>query len=184
MQDVMLDLETFGTRPGCVIRSIGAVFFDLKGNTGAEFYVNLDKQSCLDAGLFIDPATEAWWASQSKAARDALLTNPVPLADGLREFAAWFRQNGGVRVWSQGANFDEPLIQVAAHAARVPMPWKFWDSRCTRTFYEGCGFDPRTLPRAGTYHNALDDAKYQVACVQAARAKVVGKTKSEEGVLS
>ena len=31
MSDVMLDLETWGTRPGCAIRSIGACVFNPNG---------------------------------------------------------------------------------------------------------------------------------------------------------
>ncbi len=62
MNHLMLDLETWGTAPGSALRSIGAVFFDLDGKTGETFYRNIDKQSCLDAGLKIDPATVSWWS--------------------------------------------------------------------------------------------------------------------------
>jgi hypothetical protein len=36
-------------------------------------------------------------------------------------------------------------------------------------------FNPRTVRRMGTYHNALDDAKHQVECVYRAHAKNKGK---------
>ena len=46
----MLDLETWGTKPGSAIRSIGAALFTLDGNIGGTFYCNVDEQSCLDIG--------------------------------------------------------------------------------------------------------------------------------------
>jgi len=169
MYDVMLDLETFGTKPGCVLRSIGAVFFDLKGGIGARYYTNIDQQSCLDAGLTIDPKTAEWWAGQGEDAQQALLKNPKPLSVAVGEFHAFFRKNDGKRVWCQGATFDAPVWEAAAAAVGVKhMPWKFWDVRDTRTAYDLYGFDPKTVNRAGTYHNALDDALHQVTCLHRA----------------
>ena len=43
MTHIMVDLETWGTAPGCDIRSIGAVVFDpVAGTLGATFYVNVE----------------------------------------------------------------------------------------------------------------------------------------------
>jgi hypothetical protein len=165
MQHIMLDLETFGTKPGCALRSIGAVAFDLDGTIGEEFYLNIDRQSCLDAGLTIDPDTLAWWERQSPEAQAALLVDPHPLAGVVAGFHAWFKQQGGVFVWSHGGNFDEPIWCAAALAVGVRVPWKFWNARCTRTAYHLTDFDPRSIPRQGTYHNARDDARYQARCV-------------------
>jgi hypothetical protein len=169
--EIMLDLETFGTKPGCALRSIGAVVFDFDGKLGAEFYANIDKQSCLDAGLFVDPQTEAWWAQQSKEAQDSLLVDPVPLKDAATRFNKWWLENRGLRVWSQGGNFDEPLWTAACAAVGVTVPWKFFNSRDTRTAYDLFALDTRTVSRAGTYHNALDDAKHQARCVALAVAR-------------
>lgn len=167
MQDVMFDLETFGTVPGSALRSVGAVFFDLDGNLGAEFYANIDQASCEAAGLKVDPKTVAWWAQQEKAAQEALLVDPKPLSEVASSFNAFWMKNRGMRVWCQGAAFDAPLWEAAVKR----VPWKFWDILDTRTLYHLNSFDPRTVKRAGTYHNALDDSKYQVACVAAAIAK-------------
>lgn len=47
-KDVMVDLETLGTRPGCKILSIGAVEFGVgpdynEDGLGAEFYVEVQR---------------------------------------------------------------------------------------------------------------------------------------------
>lgn len=168
MTDVMFDLETFGKAPGCALRSVGAVFFDTRGNFGAEYYRNIDKQSCLDAGLKIDPETEAWWSSQGKEAQERLLVNPRPLREVVLEFANWFLAKGGERIWCQGATFDAPVWEAASTAVGAKLPWKFWNVRDTRTLYDLYNFDPRSVKREGTHHNALDDAKHQAICVQKA----------------
>lgn len=167
MRHVMLDLETWGTKPGSALRSIGAVAFELEGGVGESFYQNIDQGSCVRAGLTIDEATVAWWKKQSQEAQAALLINPVPLTNVVTEFNAFFHNVDAYFVWSQGGNFDEPLWNAATSAAGFAVPWKFWNARCTRTLYQLAGFDPRTLKRDGTHHNALDDALFQVNCVQA-----------------
>lgn len=168
MKDVMLDLETFGKAPGCAVRSIGAVFFDLRGDFGPEFYRNIDHASCLDVGLVVDPDTAAWWKRQEASAQQALLIDPQPLRNVAMEFANWFSAKGGERVWCQGANFDAPIWDAACVALNKPVPWKYYNVRDTRTAYDLYNFDPRSVSRAGTYHNALDDAKHQAVCVQTA----------------
>lgn len=168
MNNTMLDIETFGTRPGSVIRSIGAATFDLTGKVGKTFYVNVEKQSCLDVGLVVDPETEKWWASQSAAAQQAFLVKPKPVKTALAEFRAWFFEQSAPIVWSQGANFDPPVLEAAYHAAGVPTPWKFYNVRDTRTVYDLFGFDTRDLVRVRTHHNALDDTIHQIALVAAA----------------
>lgn len=173
MQNVMLDLETFGTRPGSVIRSIGAIFFDPHSpQLGAECYVNVDRASCEAAGLTVDPTTEAWWRRQSQAAQQALLVNPLPLRDALWQFNAWFQTNRGERIWSHGANFDQPIIEACHAAAGMQPPWSFWNSRCTRTLFDVAGVDARKMSAGEVKHNALDDARIQARAAQACFAKL------------
>jgi hypothetical protein len=65
---VMLDLETWGTSPGSALRSVGAVTFSPYGEPGfteAAFYANIDRHSCVLAGMTIDPAIVDWWSRQA-----------------------------------------------------------------------------------------------------------------------
>ncbi len=172
MKHIMFDLETFGTAPGSIIRSLGAVEFDLDGTTGASCYANIDRKSCEDVGLVADPRTEQWWSQQSKAAQESLLVDPQPLKLVATSFAEWVSKRGpDVRIWSQGAAFDPVLWEAACKAVRTMPVWKFWNTRDTRTVYDLFNFDVREITRDGTYHNALDDAIYQVKCVAAALKK-------------
>lgn len=182
---VMLDLETWGTRPGSALRSIGAVTFDPDaGIVGSTFYRNIDKASCLAFGLTIDADTIAWWEKQSKESIEALEVDQRSIVHVVNDFNTWFAQVGGKYIWCHGANFDEPLWTAACRALAWPVPWKFWDVRCTRTIFAMADFDTKSLPRDGMHHNALDDAIHQARCVQHAMALVRtqlphNKTRSE-----
>jgi len=173
---VMLDLETFGTRPGSVLRSVGAVVFGLRAGLGEEFYHNIERQSQLDAGLTIDAQTESWWARQSADAQAHLTDNTAPLATVAALFHAWFARTGGAYVWCQGANFDAVLWEAACAKVGIAVPWRYFNVRDTRTVYDICGFDAKALPRDGTFHNALDDAKHQARCIQAALSSAAARS--------
>lgn len=164
---VMLDLETFGTKHGCVVRSVGAVVFELdRPWLGEEFYMNIDHQSCLDVGLHVDPNTEKWWSEREQAAQDAIMVDPKPLLHAVEEFQRFWHRNGLECVWAQGANFDPGIWEAASQAIGKSAPWKFYNVRDTRTVYDIAGFNVYRIKRDGTYHNALDDAKHQVKLVQ------------------
>jgi hypothetical protein len=162
MQDVMLDLETLGTVPGSVIISIGAVCFDPASRAlGAEFYTVVSVASCREAGLTLDPDTIAWWGDQgadAKTVLDIASTAGQTLTDALKAFAVFLP--AGARVWGNGSDFDNALIASACRAVSLPLPWKFWNSRCYRTL-KGLFPGVYAPPRVGVHHNALDDAKYQ-----------------------
>jgi len=177
MQDVMVDLETWSTRPGAILRSLGAVFFDPEtGQLGDEFYCNINEASCKKLKMHKDESTIEWWAKPDNAlANKQLAMDQVPIVDVLNRFATFWRNGRGLWFWSQGANFDEPLLAWAFHAAGIKQPWEFYRAQDTRTAYRMGGFNSHTVKRAGTYHNALDDSKHQVVCVSMAHKKVRGK---------
>lgn len=174
---VMLDLETFGTAPGSVIRSIGAVVFDIEsGELGNEFYSNVSRESCEELGMTVDPDTERWWAGQSKEAQDSLLKDQRDIRRVGGDFCRWYaRQCRGlskVAMWSQGSNFDGVLLEAALRRAGHRPPWKFYHAFDTRTAYFMGDFNSFSVRRDGTYHNALDDAKHQAICVHRAYVRL------------
>jgi hypothetical protein len=175
VNNLMLDLETWGKRPGCAIRSIGAVMFDpFSRAIGQQFYKNVTRKSCEEIGLHIDQSTVDWWNSpKMKKAQDSLLTGQVPLRDACVDFVKWAGRQNTAFMWCQGANFDGPIIEEAFRLLELQAPWKFHATRDTRTIYEAGGLGFGSLPkRVGTHHNALEDAIYQAGCVQAAYKNV------------
>lgn len=177
MKHAMVDLETWGKTAGMALRSIGARQFDpYSDKIGEKFYANISKESCLEVGLKIDPSTEAWWTLPKNAgAAKTLEKDQRHVAEVMRDYCNWFRENRLLFTWSQGANFDQPLLDAACEVVGIgenDRPWKFWDSRCTRTAYGMAAFNTRTVRRVGTHHNALDDADHQIICVQRSHKKL------------
>ena len=161
----MLDLETFGTEAGCVIRSIGAIVFDPWKGIGEEFYRNITEEDQVILGAVKDPQTVAWWAKQSKESQEIFAVDQVRLEIAVTDFNKFWRRNGLKYLWSQGSNFDGVLWEWSTKLVDHTVPWKFYDTRDTRTAYDVAGYDPRSMKRKGVYHNALDDAKHQCRCV-------------------
>jgi len=154
---IMLDIETLGTRPGSVITSIGAVKFG-QGQIWSEFYTRIDMQSAVDAGLVIDPSTLLWWLKQSPAARSELLKPSIPLAQALQKFSEWV-EDPDAEVWGNGVGFDNVLLATAYAYLQVKPPWTHWNDRCYRTLKN---LNPRCeMDREGVHHHALDDARSQ-----------------------
>lgn len=165
MPHIMIDLETLGQRPGCSILSIGAVAFDPHAAAiGEEFYCVVNRASCKTAGLFEEQSTLAWWERQNEAARRVITeaeTCELDLAGALAQLSAfiWKFNSTTVRIWGNGADFDNAILAVCYATCGQQMPWKFWNNRCFRTLKS---LNPNVeMPRSGTYHNALDDAKTQ-----------------------
>ena len=179
MKDVMIDLETWGRSSGCAGRSIGAVEYELDGRVGSTFYRNISDMSSWTYGLRAERDTAEWWSQQNEAAKGVFSTDRVGVLVAVQEFNRWFRSTGATHVWSQGACFDIPIWEAIAKAVGETIPWKFWNIQDTRTIYRISGFDPRSIEREGIAHHALDDAKHQVRCVQAAWARLTIREKQE-----
>ena len=182
MIDVMVDLETVGNRAGCGILSIGAVYFDpfaldqkkplngrgVPNKFGAEHYEVVRLSTCDAAGLHRDQGTLDWWGRQSAEARKVLdvagrARGNVPLKKALENLNDFLSTAGkkNVRVWGNGASFDNAILAAAYAAAGVEAGWLYWNDRCYRTLKGMVPKDAVPLVRVGTYHNALDDAKTQ-----------------------
>ena len=162
--DVMLDTETLGTRPGCVVMSVALVTVDEKQDWVTR-NISVEDQGIY--GLVIDPLTLSWWGSQPESSYDACRTNSVDLRPALLAVNEWLvplRAGRPVRLWCHGAGFDASIVEELYRRARVCCPWKYWDVRDTRTVYDLAGVDLRTYS-AGVKHCALDDAKNQAAAL-------------------
>lgn len=166
MKDVMFDLETLGSSPGCAILSIGAVKFDRKkGTLGDGFYVSVDLQSCLDLGLKVEADTFYWWLDQATEARAALLKDRANLSVAIMALNHFLAKDaeGDYCVWSHGASFDLPVLKMAYNACGMTTPWKFRDERDTRTILDLAKMKMEKHPHLA--HHALVDAEMQAKTI-------------------
>jgi hypothetical protein len=163
-QMIMIDIETLGTASDSVILSIGAT------DGSQEFYVVLNPQSCLDAGLSVSWSTISWWLQQSPDARASLITktrDSVELRNALQALSGAFNWEGQ-EVWCNGLNFDVPILETAYAATGLQPPWAYNKCRDYRTVVkllphadlERLRVEPK-LP-----HHALEDAKAQFLTLQ------------------
>lgn len=176
--DIMIDLETLGTTADAVIVSIGAVRFDLQAGTfGESIYRVLDVES--QHHRHISPATLEWWKGQPEEAR-AVFADPgsVEITTALCAVGAFIEGTpGNVQVWSNGADFDLPMLAHAYRQCGLLLPWKPYAGRCYRTYKNLPGARGIVMHRSGTHHNALDDAIDQARHLCAIHAALFGKTK-------
>lgn len=157
MKNIMVDLETLGNNSQSVILSIGAVEFDETG-LGSTFYVAVDPQSCVDAGLKMDVSTIMWWMQQSDEARAAFNRSKTNLKQALLDFSVYVHNCAGTdaEVWGNGATFDNVILDNAYRAMGYAKPWQFWNDRCYRTLKNLYPQVPYVKPNVA--HNALEDA--------------------------
>lgn len=195
--DIMLDLETLGTKPGCAVLSIGAKVFDPYGDNSTatvppmvsppvSFYRNIDLFSSLMLGLTIDPATVDWWRTKDPEAQGAFISGPVLPKAAIIHFNEWIVSAGKMysqrdkilNVWAKSPGFDCHVLEFIADRVGARMEWHdderkqgFRRFRDVRTAIAMSGIDEGAITAKGTgrtQHNALDDCDVQILQVQAA----------------
>ena len=177
MNHLMIDLETLGTDTSAPVASIGAVFFEPStGSTGARFYARVDFSSDMQLGAKPSGDTLKWWLKQSGEARAELVSDEAqPIGKALSQLSKFIRENQfpidpkHLRVWGNGATFDNVILRAAYARVGLKAPWPFWGDLDVRTVVEmgrAIGFDPKySMTFKGERHNALDDAIHQAAYV-------------------
>lgn len=166
--DLMVDLETVGTGPGSAVLAIGAVLFDRKTKSiGAGINVVLDLGDQMARGLQADGSTIYWWLEQSDEARAAATKDPMNVVNALMGLAEFLTEGEGgvnkdIRVWGNGAAFDNVILREVYARYGMAAPWEHWNDRCFRTMKaehpQGKDLEPE---RDSTHHNAYHDAVHQ-----------------------
>ena len=173
----MLDLETLGTRPECVILTIGAVKFDPFKSEVADsgLYLRLDVDEQLAQGREVQEDTLQWWMNQAEDVREEAIGEGgrVSIESFYKELNRFMV--GVNNIWAQGPVFDIAILENIYRQYGWPTPWQFWQIRDSRTLF-GVHGDPRVKGRAG-HHNALADCVYQAQGVQQVYNKL-GLTKA------
>lgn len=183
MKHMMLDLETMGKKPNAPIVAIGAVLFEPStGDLGEWFYTPVDLQSSMAGKATPDADTIIWWMKQSSEARAAICVDGTPsLLSALYDLNKFIRANvttpRSLRVWGNGAVFDNVILRESYQRECVPLPWEWFNDRDVRTIVElgrAVGFDPkRDMPFDGERHNALADAIHQAKYVSAIYQRLI-----------
>lgn len=182
--NVMIDLETLGTKPNTYILTLAAVaFLPITGKAPYVFYEKIDVDSYPRNGAFsFDFSTLGWWMKQNTAATTEAFSG-LPRKNievVLRHLSKWIHDlspdPGSIKVWSQGASFDIPILEYTMSYFNIEIPWKFYNVRDTRTLYDvaGIAYSKVTLPKTSerVEHNSLSDCLKQVEAVRQAMEKL------------
>lgn len=183
MIDIIIDIETLGTKPGCPIIEIGACSIDpVSGVIVANFSRRVNHKlpsgyfdamlragtSSLGADLY---DTVVWWTSDADRSETfRRITSGGQHANWVMQvFLAWYKfQILGlapetVRVWANGPQFDLVILQAALSHYDITRPWICWQERCVRTALEQAGYERGSVPwvEQGPRHRALNDARHE-----------------------
>jgi len=74
----------------------------------------------------------------------------------LNQFIITNSDSETVRVWGNGSNFDNVILEHTYRLLNIKLAWKNQNDRCFRTLKKI--YPEMKIERCGTYHNALDDA--------------------------
>ena len=184
--DLMIDFETLSSRPDAMILSFGAVLFvadqDEHDYPRKKFYEKPSMKSQQRIGMHIEPNTVRWWLRQSGDARAEFYSDNDLYLNDLGTVLLAFNDFIGVhppkRIWSHGATFDLPILQLLYSRSGLDLPFKYWDCRDTRTLFDLAGNDPTLKgllkPKGITAHNAVIDCENQANAVNYAWRKLKG----------
>jgi hypothetical protein len=164
--DVMLDLETLGTQPGCVVLTLGAVKFNpyTRADPGPGLYLRIDADEQIAHGREVQEDTLQWWMRQADDVREEALGEGgrVSVETMYRDLNRFLV--GVDAIWCQGPVFDIAILENLYKQYGWPTPWQFWQIRDSRTIFQVHG-DPRIKNKAGL-HNALEDCVSQAQGIQ------------------
>ena len=178
--DIMVDLETLGTRQDAIVLEISAVEFNCHtGEIGEVFDAKLDIDEQVQYRRSLNCETLQWWFKQDEEARKNIFDEDVDIIRfnipwELAEFSNFVERCNNkcnsdsdrrvVKLWGNGSLFDLGILQNMYETClpNMKLPWKFWAVNDVRTIVDlnpdvkrNCKFD-------GTPHCAVDDCKHEI----------------------
>ena len=174
--DAMLDLETLGTDPDAVILSAGLVLFNLEEEDDYDtladsdakrvWYSTFEPQDQIDLGSTVTFSTIKWWLEQHKLAQAVFhVKHPKPNETILEDLCEFLGDAQEITLWGNGSGFDIPIFRHMFKIYNIKFPFRHWNENDLRTMRRMAGKPELQIVR-GVYHNALDDAQYQVLAAQ------------------
>lgn len=195
---IVVDLETMGTKPGCVVTEVGAVAIDVAGvkTLSLSFNETMDYASSKRAGFKADKKTIDWWAEQlgidaygnRKIYESHFVEkwrNTRSIKKSIAEFNEFYRQvveaaGDEKRVFLVGndIDFDKSILEHYYLATNTPIPWHYraWLSLPTFVwmvdYLTGVNVKDEVREYWKTSHTALDDARQEVTMINTALALI------------
>ena len=140
LTDISIDIETLGTDPNSIILQIGIVGFNPEtGEIGTKVNTNIDLERSIKEGFSFSADTFYWWLKQDRRAGATLQENryhPKTVCTQVEKYIQTYTVGpDDVRVWGNGAAFDNVIVKNHFQKFDIEVPWKFWNDRCARTLF-------------------------------------------------
>lgn len=155
--NIALDIETLSLQPTAAIIAIAAKSFTFDEPVDATssrpgISVIVNAASCAMFGLHFDMQTVKWWQRQSVDAKKPyteLTGSVISIQKALGLLDAYVNEiraespSGDILVWTQGTDFDIPILNNAYHQVfdimiggkkQNTLPWRHHELRDARTF--------------------------------------------------
>lgn len=158
---MMLDLETFGTSGSAFVVQIGACIFNEETGLGVSAQWDLRGETVAALGGEMDFGTVIWWLAQSEEARKSIISHKdrrVSMTFALEALTQMYYDNVCQGVWSHGATFDIPILSGYYARAGLRTPWSYSRARDTRTEFAKAERYGWERPERPTAHKAMADA--------------------------
>lgn len=173
--NLMMDMETLGTRSNSVVLSIALVPFAIPAWAGFgvdNFYVVINSSQSVACGFTTDKHTVDWWEKQDELARKEAFSGTTAPVDALSFVTSYIEKlkyvyQCDVTIWSRGQDFDMGLLNDMYDIFKVTKPYKYNCGRDLRTLIELAGINEDSIPFAGVKHSALADAMHQAKVAEA-----------------
>lgn len=184
--DVMVDIETLGTKEGATIFQIAAVSFDI--TTGETLdSINLIGDISKYETLTVDGSTLKWWLDTDKELLHRLLSEGT-LSDVelFTQFHEWLTSRGDMKsvyLWGNGILFDNAKLQHAFTSVGLRYPIGYKNDRDVRTILElashKSGIPENDLRNEVVrederLHDAYDDTNRQIRLVRKCYEILIG----------
>lgn len=168
---LVLDIETLGTKPGCVVTEIGMVVIkDMHIVDSASWKVDIIS-SIYKLGMTVDKSTAEWWSSFPDDKIDELINQsdlaipPNIVTELMSKFLLKYDFD---YFWGNSPDFDYNILNELVvrsnrlHDKPLKMPWEgcFWKMRDVRTLISGSGMKDYNISNSHS-HEAIFDATYE-----------------------
>lgn len=182
--DLMIDIESFGTKKDKIILSLAAVFFNINtGKIGRHFQRKINMNQSLHEGFTIDGKTLSWWLDQDPKLLKKII-NPEYSDypnDAMHDFIEFCDEYGsmeGYNVWARPPLYDLRALYDAFDKYNLTEPWHFQNIRCVRTYASIFPGIEKEFPAQGDEHDPSVDCERQIKYVSEIH-KRIKKMKSD-----
>lgn len=165
MKDLMVDIETLGTRLRAPILSMAFVKFDDKGN-GGHLNRRLRWEEQMNRGRKVDPDTLKFWIGQPQDVSKRWVESMPHLRDEDLLNMFWTFVSQADRVWAFSPSFDLVMLTEYSHELNIPVPRNSYrKQRDVRTISDFLTQDEWPAAREGA-HDPLVDCEFQIDVVR------------------